>query len=177
VKFQDRRRSDNDRRPSNATGVEKECPEAEQHSVGRSHLPRTIRLGLRPAMADSVRRLSATIARPPPVPSTSASVVKRWASNTSRSFMAEKGREGYLQVQDCPSCRFQVIITNSPPSASLRNTLREHLVHYNGESNHQGKGNILLFPSATTRVNPGDSLVRCRKLLGGLLRYYHQEAA
>ena len=61
--------------------------------------------------------------------------------------------------------------------SSLRHSLREYLLHYNGERNHQGKGNILLFPSATMRVNPGDSRVRCRERLGGLLRYYHQEAA
>jgi len=61
--------------------------------------------------------------------------------------------------------------------SSLRHALREYLVHYNGERNHQGKGNILLFPSATTRVDSGDSRVRCRERLGGLLRFYHQEAA
>ena len=61
--------------------------------------------------------------------------------------------------------------------SSLRHTLRECLVYYNGELNHQGKGNILLFLSATTRVNSGDSPVRCRERLGGLLRYYYQEAA
>jgi hypothetical protein len=55
-------------------------------------------------------------------------------------------------------------------------TLREYLLHYKRERNHQGKGNILLFPSATTRVNPRGSQVRCRERLVWLLRYYYQEA-
>ena len=43
------------------------------------------------------------------------------------------------------------------------------------ERNHQGKGNILLFPRDTDRRCEGP--VRCRERLGGLLRYYYQEAA
>lgn len=61
--------------------------------------------------------------------------------------------------------------------ASLRRALREYLVHHHTERNHQGKGNVLLFPSAWTRARPMDGPVCCRERLGGLLRYYHQEAA
>ena len=62
--------------------------------------------------------------------------------------------------------------------ASLRRALREYLVHYHQERNHQGRGNILLFPSTTKRAAPVDEPpVRCREHLGGLLRYYHREAA
>ena len=44
------------------------------------------------------------------------------------------------------------------------------------ERNHQGKGNILLFP--TTRHNAERAgPVRCRERLGGLLKYYEREAA
>jgi putative transposase len=58
---------------------------------------------------------------------------------------------------------------------SLRRALREYVEHYHAERNHQGKGNVLLFPrSANTRR---DGPVQCRERLGGLLRYYHQEAA
>jgi transposase len=38
-----------------------------------------------------------------------------------------------------------------------------------------GKGNVLLYPRDTDRHREGP--VRCRERLGGLLRYYHQEAA
>jgi hypothetical protein len=58
---------------------------------------------------------------------------------------------------------------------SLRRALSEYVEHYHAERNHQGKGNVLLFPrSANTRR---DGHVQCRERLGGLLRYYHQEAA
>jgi hypothetical protein len=58
---------------------------------------------------------------------------------------------------------------------SLRRALNEYVEHYHAERNHQGKGNVLLFPSArkASRQLP----VQCRERLGGLLRYYHQDAA
>jgi hypothetical protein len=62
--------------------------------------------------------------------------------------------------------------------SSLRHTLREYLVHYNAERNHQGKGNILLFPSPITRSNQcRDPKIHNRERLGGLLRYYYLDAA
>src|SRR5882757_340971 len=58
---------------------------------------------------------------------------------------------------------------------SLRRALNEYVEHFHVERNHQGKGNVLLFPrSANTRR---DGHVQCRERLGGLLRYYHQEVA
>ena len=61
--------------------------------------------------------------------------------------------------------------------SSLRRALREYVVHHHHERNHQGKGNVLLFPSARTRAKPIDGPVCCRERLGGLLKYYYQEAA
>lgn len=61
--------------------------------------------------------------------------------------------------------------------ASLKRALREYLVHYHAERNHQGKSNVLLFPTATSAMSRVDGSVDCRERLGGLLRYYHQEAA
>ena len=58
---------------------------------------------------------------------------------------------------------------------SLRRALNEFVEHYHAERNHQGKGNVLLFPRDTDVHRKG--LVQCRERLGGLLRYYHQEAA
>jgi putative transposase len=58
---------------------------------------------------------------------------------------------------------------------SLRRALREYVDHFHAERNHQGKGNILLFARNTDRRREGP--VRCRERLGGLLRYYHREAA
>jgi len=58
---------------------------------------------------------------------------------------------------------------------SLQRALSGYVAHYHAERNHQGKSNMLLFPGgAETRR---DGPVQCRERLGGLLRYYHQEAA
>jgi putative transposase len=58
---------------------------------------------------------------------------------------------------------------------SLRRALSDYVDHFHAERNHQGKGNVLLFPRDTDRHREGP--VRCRERLGGLLRYYHREAA
>ena len=58
---------------------------------------------------------------------------------------------------------------------SLRRAVSEYVAHYHTERNHQGKSNVLLFPDVTEMR--GSRPVRCRERLGGLLRYYHQEAA
>jgi transposase InsO family protein len=55
--------------------------------------------------------------------------------------------------------------------ASLRRSLREYLDHYHTEPNHQGKGNVLLFPDLSIPQNV-DQKVHCRERPGGLLKYY-----
>ena len=59
----------------------------------------------------------------------------------------------------------------------LRRALCEYLIHFHVERNHQGKGNVLLFPTATQAKNRVDGSVACKERLGGLLKYYHREAA
>ena len=59
-------------------------------------------------------RLSAMTVLAPPGPKSLATVVNRCTRSIKMSFIAEKGREGCLQEQDCFSWRFQVTITNSP---------------------------------------------------------------
>ena len=57
----------------------------------------------------------------------------------------------------------------------LRNAIREYLLHYHEERNHQGIANKI--------IQPGDEVGRCdgqimsRERLGGLLRYYYRNAA
>jgi hypothetical protein len=58
---------------------------------------------------------------------------------------------------------------------SLRRALSNYVDHFHTERTHQGKDNVLLFRRETDRQREGP--VRCRERLGGLLRYYHQEAA
>jgi putative transposase len=60
---------------------------------------------------------------------------------------------------------------------SLRRAFGEYLAHYHAERNHQGKGNVLLFPTATQAKNRVDGSVACKERLGGLLKYYHRDAA
>lgn len=61
--------------------------------------------------------------------------------------------------------------------ASLRKAIRDFVLHYHEERNHQGKGNQLLFPRAVLSNAPTHGNVRCEQRLGGLLKYYHREAA
>ncbi len=58
---------------------------------------------------------------------------------------------------------------------SLRSAIDAYLDHYHRERNHQGLGNLLIEPEAEVGETSGE--VKCRERLGGLLRYYHREAA
>jgi putative transposase len=60
--------------------------------------------------------------------------------------------------------------------ASLRHALTQYVDHFHLERNHQGKGNVLLFPP----VNPDTECqgpMQCHERLGGLLKYYTRKAA
>jgi transposase InsO family protein len=57
---------------------------------------------------------------------------------------------------------------------SLRRAVREYVVHYHIERNHQGLANAILEPEA---IGKGPGPIRCRDRLGGMLRYYHRDAA
>jgi transposase InsO family protein len=61
--------------------------------------------------------------------------------------------------------------------ASLHRALGEYVKHFHAERNHQGKGNVILFPTTDPAVPGRAGPVRCRERLGGLLKYYHREAA
>ena len=65
-------------------------------------------------------KLSATTALEPPGPRSLAIVVYRCTRSIRKSFMTEQGREGYGQEQGWLQCCFQVIISNSPRSASSK---------------------------------------------------------
>ena len=57
---------------------------------------------------------------------------------------------------------------------SLRRSLAQYQKHHHEERPHQGKGNVILFPSS--EESAGDGTIRCRERLGGLLKYYHRDA-
>jgi transposase InsO family protein len=60
--------------------------------------------------------------------------------------------------------------------ASLRRALTNFIDHFHAERNHQGKGNVLLFPSEKVGQQKPRRRVLCRERLGGLLKYYSYAA-
>ena len=57
----------------------------------------------------------------------------------------------------------------------LGRALTEYVGHFHGERNHQGLENRLIDPGPEVGRQTGD--IQCRERLGGLLRYYHRQAA
>ena len=60
--------------------------------------------------------------------------------------------------------------------ASLRHTLTQCVAHFHQERNHQGKENVLFFPSSSHR-RQSEGPVQCCERLGRLLKYYERKAA
>ena len=60
--------------------------------------------------------------------------------------------------------------------ASLRQVLTQYVAHFHHERNHQGKGNVLLFP-VVSQDTVSQGPIQCRERPGGLLKYYEREAA
>jgi transposase InsO family protein len=60
---------------------------------------------------------------------------------------------------------------------SLKRALHHYQIHYHHERNHQGKDNLLLFPSQVRPSCQTQGKLRCRELLGGMLKYYERAAA
>jgi transposase InsO family protein len=58
---------------------------------------------------------------------------------------------------------------------ALSYAIHQYLAHYHTERNHQGLDNQLIAPEATVGGQTGP--VGRRERLGGLLSYYHREAA
>ena len=58
---------------------------------------------------------------------------------------------------------------------SLRHAVKEYLAHYHAERNHQGIENVIPFPDERCSAT-GQKTVKSERL-GGLLNFYHREAA
>jgi transposase InsO family protein len=71
-----------------------------------------------------------------------------------------------------PECLERMILCGG---TMLRNSVREFLIHYHEERNHQGLENRVLTPGDD--VDRVAGTIRCGERLGGLLKYYHREAA
>ena len=59
---------------------------------------------------------------------------------------------------------------------ALQHALTAYATHYHHERNHQGKDNVLLFPSSGQGCE-SQGPIQCRERLGGLLKYYERKAA
>jgi transposase InsO family protein len=59
---------------------------------------------------------------------------------------------------------------------ALQRALTEYVGHYHAERPHQGKGNVGLI-SVVDHSRRRTGPLRCRERLGGLLKYYHRDAA
>ena len=60
-----------------------------------------------------------------------------------------------------------------PGRESLVGAIAEYAAHYHDERSHQGIGNVLINGAAPQ----SEGLVETRERLGGLLKYYHRQAA
>ena len=60
--------------------------------------------------------------------------------------------------------------------SSLRRALNEYVAHFHTERNHQGKGNVLLFPDRVGVASSPGGRVEFRERLDGLLRFYRRAA-
>ncbi len=49
--------------------------------------------------------------------------------------------------------------------------------HFHAERNHPGTGNVILFPAPEDRIGEMSGDIQTRERLGGLLKFYHREAA
>jgi putative transposase len=57
----------------------------------------------------------------------------------------------------------------------LRKVVSELVEHYHAERNHQGRGNIIPFPSRAVPAGLGH--IYRRERLGGLLKFYERKGA
>ena len=55
----------------------------------------------------------------------------------------------------------------------LRTAVREYVAHYHTERNHQVLDGRLIEPANAAGAGP----IVCRERIGGLLRFYHRQAA
>ena len=93
-----------------------------------------------------------------------------------RSYLVASGSEALIVDPLLPPVEEYLARLILCGEGSLRHALTQYVTHFHHKRNHQGKGNVLLFPvlsPAPEREGP----IQCRERLGGLLKYYKREAA
>ena len=71
------------------------------------------------------------------------------------------------------TAEFQAVLTFG--ETALREAVTEYVIHYHGERAHQGLDHQILEPGPEAGQQAGEMV--CRERLGGLLKYYHRQAA
>lgn len=61
--------------------------------------------------------------------------------------------------------------------AALRQVRSQYVAYCHVERNHQGKGNVILFPDPANRFDQSSGTIATRQRLGWLLNFYYREAA
>jgi len=61
--------------------------------------------------------------------------------------------------------------------SSLRHCLENYVNHFHAKRNHQGKGNVILFPAPEDRIGEIAGDIQTRERLGGLLKFYYRNGA
>ncbi|MSU35849.1 MAG: hypothetical protein EXS36_12250 [Pedosphaera sp.] len=59
----------------------------------------------------------------------------------------------------------------------LKNQIKGRLRLTDPERNHQGKGNVILFPALEGWIGEMSGNIKTRERLGGLLTFYYRDAA
>jgi hypothetical protein len=96
-------------------------------------------------------------------PATTAAITPRRGSSAWPCAYAERW---VRSIKD--ECLSRLIVFGEK---ALCDALQEYIEHYHQKRNHQGRGNILLFPlPSQDRAHEGP--LQCRQRLGGLLKYY-----
>ena len=95
-----------------------------------------------------------------------------WLNRQQQAVTDYLMEENRVLKEQLEGQRFRMILFGE---ASLRPAIREYVVHFRNERNHQGVGNRLLEPCATGNSIYGP--IQCRERLGDMLNFYDREAA
>jgi hypothetical protein len=93
-----------------------------------------------------------------------------FGDNGTESTRPRQSGQGDDQINEYDS---EVAHPGNGINTSKTTALRPNLaIRHRQARNHQGKGNVLLFPHHEVGQQRPRCRVRCRERLGGLLRYY-----
>src|SRR5262249_14643732 len=93
----------------------------------------------------------------------------------SSAVMRLPGFVSHIRHKKVPLNRAEECLTVWLTARAVRGALDEFLNHYDRERAHQGLDHQILEPGPEVGRKAG--VIVCRERLGGLLKYYHRQAA